>query len=139
MPRPNDGAVPRSTPHHVMRWVVADPDIGLSTQSDSMGPNPARRQRLVRHAPGQCPYLEVQLGGKLIHAQEIAWHDERVMIRYPVSITDQHHFSRPVICWVDREQTRRIARENSRWNDPGDDIDWHEIEDESLLPPPFSP
>ncbi|MCW4465761.1 hypothetical protein OK351_09600 [Glutamicibacter sp. MNS18] len=87
---------------------------------------------LHRHEIGQFPYLCVQLGQLQVHAQEIAWYDGRVLIRYPLSVTDQRHFSRPLISWINRVQTTRIRREDACWNHPEDDIDWHEIEDEAI-------
>ena len=112
--------------------MVADPH---PVEFGAGHPDPISLQRMAlsQHDPGRYPYLCVQMAGVSVHAQELAWHGQRVMIRYPLVISDRRHFSRTVICWVHRDQTRRIAREDALWNHPGDDIDWHEIEDEGLL------
>lgn len=112
----------------VLRWME-----GESTGA-SRGRLPAAEDppQIQHHEADRCPYLEVQLDGSMIHAQEIASYGRRVMVRYPALVIDANHFSHLKVAWVDRDKTRRIRRENACWNNPVDSIDWHELEDESL-------
>lgn len=112
----------------VLRWMEGE-STGASRGRLPAAEDPAQIQH---HEADQCPYLEVQLDGSLIHAQEIASYGPRVMVRYPAQVLDTNHFSHLKVAWVDREKTRRIRRENACWNNPVDSIDWHELEDESL-------
>ena len=130
--------------HELIRAMVPDPGCELPDGGGGIARNPAPGPLplLYRHESGRFPYLRVPLGQLWIDAQELAWYDGRALVRHPLSITDQRHFSRPVLRWVDRAQTTRLRREDASWNHPEDDIDWHEIEDEAIAaatPGAFSP
>lgn len=85
-------------------------------------------------APGQSDhghfrYVQLEIDGQRIDAQVIGSEQGRVLVTYPqpdTTLADSRMQSR----WIDERDTLRIRREDSSWNNEGDDIDWHETQDD---------
>lgn len=87
----------------------------------------------TRHyVPGRCPYVEIVISERKIHARVMAWQGERILVEYPPATISRYPHGQREVLWIHKSEAKRIRREESVWGDPEDDYPWHQNQDEKI-------